>query len=709
MGITSTQGFVFKLIANGTQLDLFADEEILLSDNVTGLFDLGILPSSFTRQITVPGTKKNNAFFEHVYDISIVNPDLFATNQKVPAYFDFDGIYLSSGYLQLNKVNVIANKFIDSYEITIFGSLSSFARDINRAFLTDMTASLAQFNHTASITNITSSWQGNLFNGSIVYPLAEYGQALVYNALGNDYGIDDTSGSLTVQDFKPAIRVKEVWDAIFNEYGYTYTGSFLNSGFLNNTYMICNNQLKYPIVNGASIEDYGTFKILPISGATNTQLLVSSSKNPLPWYSIGSNPSGSMSSSLQYTLPISSSLRGAIKLNVRLVADTAFPGGAIPKFDLVMTSGSLTSATIPLNNINTFFTQISASNATQGLPTATNNYIVETQFVSPYIGPGVYKFNLVYDKIGGNGLLDVYLDPGGELNSYLSVTKVLNAADGRIINIGENMPFGTNGIKQIDFIRGLQKKFNLVIYPSKTVKNQFVVESFNNWYNSGEVKNFDRYINLDEKIEVIPANNLAVSELNFGDKLDQDYVSQQFSKLANREYGKTYYVDTQNFFSQGKFEVETTFASSPLLYLQGTGISGSVDPTGGPTTNTVSVSDGQVNSGVLDCNGTGYGFVENTTRVELLNQFGYGAINFGTPINVVINYDYTGTCSGTTTQAITITIPFGATFAERTYYSSFFTDCGPGCGQETETIDCVVSVGGQAGITLNGSSPIAAC
>jgi hypothetical protein len=271
------------------------------------------------------------------------------------------------------------------------------------------------------------------------------------------------------------------------------------------------------------------------------------------------------------------------------------------------------------------------------------------------------------------------------------------------------MPFGTNGIKQIDFLKGIQKKFNLVIYPSKTRKNEFIVETFNNWYKSGEIKDFNRYINLDEKIEVIPANNLAVSELNFGDKLDQDYVSQQFSKLANREYGKTYYVDTQNFFSQGKFEVETTFASSPLLYLQGTGVSGSVDPSGGPTTNTVSVSDAIVNSGVLDCNGTGYGFVENTTRVELLNQFGFGAINFGTPINVVINYDYTGTCAGFATQDITITIPFGATFAERTYYSSFFTDCGAGCGQETETIDCVVSVGGQAGITLNGSSPIAAC
>jgi len=69
---------------------------------------------------------------------------------------------------------------------------------------------------------------------------------------------------------------------------------------------------------------------------------------------------------------------------------------------------------------------------------------------------------------------------------------------------------------------------------------------------------------------------LAVNKLNFGDTLDGDYVSQQFSKEANREYGKTYFVDTENFFSQGTFEVKTTFASSPLVYLAGTGLSGSV-------------------------------------------------------------------------------------------------------------------------------------
>ena len=227
MGIISTQAFTFRLIADGTQLDIFQDEDIKLSNNVTGLFDIGQLPSDFTRQITLPGTKVNNAFFEHVYDISITNPFLFATNIKVPAYFDFDSVYLSNGYIQLNKVNVVANKFIDSYEVTIYGTLSSFGRDINRNFLTDLT-SLAKYNHTASYDNITASWGGNLFNGDIVYPLADYGSGYEFTRGSYElFGMDDQDGALTVQNFKPAIRVKPVLDAIFSEAGYTYSSSFM--------------------------------------------------------------------------------------------------------------------------------------------------------------------------------------------------------------------------------------------------------------------------------------------------------------------------------------------------------------------------------------------------------------------------------------------------------------------------------------------------
>jgi len=167
-------------------------------------------------------------------------------------------------------------------------------------------------------------------------------------------------------------------------------------------------------------------------------------------------------------------------------------------------------------------------------------------------------------------------DPVNQIKSYLEVTKVAQLGDGLVMDIPSNMPFGTNGIKQIDFLTSIQKKFNLVIYPSRTVRNQFIVEPFNNWYNKGRRWDFNKYINLDDKIEVIPANNLAVNELNFGDTLDQDYISQQFSKEANREFGKQYYIDQENFFSQGTYNVKTSVSSTQLLQIANTGVSGSV-------------------------------------------------------------------------------------------------------------------------------------
>ena len=575
MGVISTQGFAFRLIANNdTQLDLFDDEEIFISDNVTGLFDLGTLPADFTRQITVPGTKKNNAFFEHVYDISIQSPYLFATNAKVPCYFDFGSFYLADGYMQLNKVNVIANKFIDSYEISIYGGLSSFARDINRYFLTDLTASLSQFNHTASFNNISASWNGQLFSGSIVYPFAEYGQKIQFTPEEAFFGIDSNEGALCVQDFKPSIRIKEVWDAIFETYGYTYSGSFWQQPWLDNVYMICNNKLRYPVFDNIDLETYGLFKIAPVSGSGQTNVTMSAATElQFPWFNIQSNPQENISPNLIYTLDVPSRLRGDLALNFEVKSTGT--GNGMPAFYLHVrdaVSNVLVSTTV-LVNYNRYMSEIQTYNAGQ---TRTQQFQLVTEFNTAQLPIGTYKFYLEYiNTVATN--FQVVLNSGNNLsNTYLEIKKVNQGGDNLVMDIAANMPFGTTGIKQVDFITGIQKKFNLVIYPNKVKPREFIVEEFNSWYTQGQIKDFNRYINLDKKIEFIPANNLAVNKLNFGDTLDGDYVSQQFSKANNREYGKSYYVDTENFFSQGTFEVKTTFASSPLIYLEGTGLSGSV-------------------------------------------------------------------------------------------------------------------------------------
>lgn len=605
MAVTSVQGFKFKLVADGEILDLFKDEEIKLSNNITGLFDLGILPSDFTRTITLPGSKKNNHFFEFVYDISVENPYTFATNKKVACYLDFDGIYLSDGYLQLNKVNIYQNKFIDSYEVTIYGGLSSFGRDLKRYFLTDLD-SLAKFNHTASIESIASSWQGNLFSGSIVYPMADYGQKLVYTTSNPVNGIDSKGGALCVQDYKPSIRVKEVWDAIFEKFGFTYQSDFFNQSWWDDVYMFCNNKYRYPVFPSSSygltnfdIETYGLYRFSPVSGSGTNQLLYPGTAYSLPWYNIEKNPSEILSASLEWNYAMTTNLRGNINLNFEIAPSGSVISGSfgtgygVPQFSLIV-EGYISSAwttvkTIPLVDINNYMVRINTYNS--GL-TKTQQFELLQQFNSTSEQFGIFtsipkntqlrwKLNVQPYQLGYNHFT-VRLDPT-EPKSYLETTKTNQAGDQLIIDIPSNMPFGTAGIKLIDFITSIQKKFNLVIYPNKTKLNEFIIEPFNTWYKAGEVKDFNKYINLNDKIEATPANNLAVQNLNFGDTLDTDYISQQFAKGANREFGKAYYVDTENFFSQGTFEVKTGIASSPLTYLQFTGVSGSTIPPTPPT------------------------------------------------------------------------------------------------------------------------------
>ena len=137
------------------------------------------------------------------------------------------------------------------------------------------------------------------------------------------------------------------------------------------------------------------------------------------------------------------------------------------------------------------------------------------------------------------------------------------------------MPFGTSGITLLDFLTSVQKKFNLQIYPSKTKPRHFIIETFNNWYKQGKVKNFDKYMDINQTISVIPANNLGVREVEFGDTLDVDFLAQNFQKENNREFGKSYFRDTQNFFSEGKLEVKSGFGVSPLRYVAGSGVTGS--------------------------------------------------------------------------------------------------------------------------------------
>ena len=599
MGVTSTAGFNFTLVANGITLDLFKDETFTISDNATGLFDVGTLPTEFTRTITLPGSKKNNEFFEQYYDISVENPFLFATNTKVDAYFDFGGIYLASGYLQLNKVNVVANKYIDSYEVNIFGSLASFAREVNRAFLTDID-NLTQYDHTSSVENISGSWNNNLFNGDIKYPLADYGKDYFMGSLetfGRN-GINTNAGYLKSHDFKPGIRVVKVLDAIFDKYGYTYESDFLTSSFFDDMYLLLHNGGKYITVDGLDLETIGQIRVAATSGSSSDIVLDNDEWTAIKFQNNEYDPSGYYTDAYSYkqSLGKPSDLRGKFKFKLNVSGSAGVPQlnfglAETGSYDAYKANPTASLDGLPgnradinsLETINKYLRQ--EYTVTQG--NADQDYEFEYQWVTDaavinggggwQVSNGREYYFVVQNATYGGSNYTAVLAPNGDIDSFIEVNEMTEAGEWSVVEIQDNMPTGTAGIKQIDFIRALQKKFNLIIYPSKTKPKHFVIETFNNWYKKGKVKNFNKFINLDSKIEVTPANNLAVNKLEFGGILDNDLLSQNFNKQNNREYGKSFYIDTQNFFSQGEFKVESTDAASPLRYVVGTGITGSAN------------------------------------------------------------------------------------------------------------------------------------
>jgi hypothetical protein len=603
MGVISTQNLTYRIVANGQQLDVFQDEDLQISNNITALFDLGTLPSSFTKNITIPGSKINNAFFEHMYDISIYNPYLFATNVKVPCYLDFNSIYLVNGYLQLNKVNVYENKAIDSYEITIYGTLSSLARDTSNAFITNLT-SLAKYNHTSSVQNILDSWNGNLFNGDIVYPMCDYGNDWQYTPGADFTGIDSNDGAMTVQNFKPAIRMVKVFDAIMEYAGYTYTSEFLSQAWVQDVYLLANNQLKYPIYSDVDLETYGQMQIGPISGSGMTNILLNEgSVYNLPWFNILSDPQGFVGNNSSYRVDRATKLQLTINLNVTVSSSV----NNVPAFYLYMieTGSYATGSYATLPDINNYYNQVYL-NRNGGINLTTQ---VQQEATITINTPGTYYFAIQWLKQYSTTAPTIVFDKDNVPKSFLRINEVKQAADGRIMDIPSNMPFATTGIKMIDFLVGIQQKFHLVMYPDKSKVNHFIIETFNDWYKKGRVKSFDNYIDLNKSISVIPANNLAVNKLQFGDSVDTDYISQQFSKEANRDFGKAYYVDTTNFFSQGEYKVETTFASAPLTYINGTGLSGSVGGYNPPANSTQWALGGQgynYQSSYAACNGVYY-------------------------------------------------------------------------------------------------------
>ena len=235
-------------------LDLHPADPMKLNLSVQNIIDPTATTSVFSKTFRVPHTSVNGPYFKGVFNVNSVDFDAAA---KADAYILDNGIFFQNGNIVLNAIYNNDKDNSVEYDITFYGATSDFGTKIGGGFLNEL--NLNQYNHTKNSSNIISSWTGGLFNGDVVYGLIEWGYTyneknqpslptLSANFVPSPGSPASAKGSFTNPlyplldtQWKPQIRAKALWDNIFEEAGYTYDSTFLNSTLFKNMYIISEN------------------------------------------------------------------------------------------------------------------------------------------------------------------------------------------------------------------------------------------------------------------------------------------------------------------------------------------------------------------------------------------------------------------------------------------------------------------------------------
>lgn len=151
----------------GLSIDLYDNISIPITFSILDIREPEKRKTSWSKTITIPGTKNNNRIFNHIYEIGADN---WVTIGGISIYEGFnpnirkeiiilnDGIQVMKGNLQMKKITRDRQGNIE-YEIALNGDLTSLFYDVGTTKLSDL--DFSEWDHNWSKENIQNSWYGN--------------------------------------------------------------------------------------------------------------------------------------------------------------------------------------------------------------------------------------------------------------------------------------------------------------------------------------------------------------------------------------------------------------------------------------------------------------------------------------------------------------------------------------------------------------------
>jgi len=199
--------------SGGVKLDLYDNVSIPITYTILDVREPEKRKTSWSKTVTIPGTKNNNRIFSHIYQLSqdgwvtIGNTSVyegFNPNLRKECIILNDGIQVFKGNLQLKKINRNNNGDIE-YEIAITGELTSIFYDIGAAKLSDL--DFTEYDHEWTKDNIISSWAGQSLRNGAPFNSITSGSTRTITRISQQ----SSSGRLTIQTSSGHGLVVEDW------------------------------------------------------------------------------------------------------------------------------------------------------------------------------------------------------------------------------------------------------------------------------------------------------------------------------------------------------------------------------------------------------------------------------------------------------------------------------------------------------------------
>ena len=420
---------------NYQRLDLFKDEDISINLTSKNISDISKVFAEFTQGFSVPASPANNAIFSHWYDATV--DGLFNANKRVSAYIEVNTLPFKYGVIQLDSCKLKGGQ-ISSYELTFFNKVVNLSDSMGDLELKDL--DLTAFDHSYNKTDVVEAmYSDSIHNGDVYYPMITSIKDINYGD-GTDNDIIDSGNTIKFTDFKPALRLIRIIEAIETDLNVTFSRDFFGRSVFHNLFLWLHKDAK-------GVDNTGQKQRVNFNSKGNLEDIAGVTVDLTEDYIISNDSYYS-------------------ELYIAIVPLAGFEN-------------------VPYT-VERYLNEEPWSKKPEKKGTSINYFRADndTNRHSFYINvTQEFQFN---GSIG----INYYLAPGGSVyNKFATLPSQTIVGN---ISISNNMP----SLKLKDFFGSLINQFNLIIVP--TSANDYYIDTLDNWYSKGDTFDITHLIDIDD-------------------------------------------------------------------------------------------------------------------------------------------------------------------------------------------------------------------